>query len=438
MTGEDPPDTELPTQGLRGVLLGSVGARLVNLALGAVAGIVIARELAPLGRGQYAVVITTAGTAVALSHLSVEQAHLSMWRTIALRRTLVANAVVLAVGVGSIAAVVAFAVVHLLGQARVPVYSSTAMAAALAAVPVALLVLYTNSLIALSGRVDRLNRGLLLSAILQTSTLVTLAVTGNLTVTAVIVVWSISTALPLLATLPVLRPRARHLSRHVMRAELVRGARYHVGGALLFLLFRADIFLVNAIRSAEEVGLYALAVTLAELLYVLSDSIAQTIVERQAGADQSDAAGVTALAVRVSLVGAGAAVVALALIGPLALPVVYGEEFRGSVSPFVLILPGVLAFAASRPIAALLAARDLARIVAGLSAGAFAINVALGVVLIPLLGIDGAALSSTIAYTALAIGYLVAATRFTECRWPDFLPDLEEIRRLVRSAAPTA
>lgn len=420
------------------MLLGSVGARLVNLALGAVAGVVIARELAPLGRGQYAVVVTTAGTAIALSHLSVEQAHLSMWRTTALRRTLVANAVVLAAAVGCVAALTAYAVVHELGPARVPVYSSAAMAVALAAVPVSILVLYTNSLVALSGRVDRLNRGLLLSAIVQTTTLVALAALDQLTVTAVVVVWSLTASVPLVATLPVLRPRARHLSRRVMRAELARGARYHLGGALLFLLFRADIFLVNALRSAEEVGLYALAVTLAELLYVLSDSVAQTIVERQAGADRRDAAGITALAVRVSLVGAGAAMIALAVVVPIGLPAVYGADFRGSVSPFVLILPGVLAFAASRPIAALLATLDMAWVVTGLSAGAFALNIFLGIVLIPRLGIDGAALASTIAYTALAAGYLVAATQRTECRWSDFVPHLAEMRRLVRPAGPTA
>lgn len=414
------------------MVLGSVAVRIVNMLLGALAGVVISRVLEPEGRGAYAVVVTLAGTAIALSHLSVEQAHLSMWHEREKRRQLAANAVILAAVLGSLAAGGAYLVVQLLGQDRMPVYSDFALIVALAAVPSALLVLYSNSLAALASRVDRLNRGLLLAAAAQTLVLLGLAAVGRLTVTAVVVVWAAATALPLVSTLPILRPRRRELSLPVLREEVARGLRYHAGVALLFLLFRVDIFLVNGFRSTEEVGLYALAVTLAELVYLLSDSVAQAIVSRQAAGNATDAVNVTALAIRLTLLGAAALVVLLAAAGPFLLPIVYGEAFRGSVPAFLVLLPGVLTFAVGRPVAALMAARGRPGIIAGLSAAAFVMNLALGVLLIPSHGIVGAALASSLAYGLLCVGYLMAARRVAGCAWSDFVPRVAELERAVR------
>lgn len=417
---------------LRQVVLSSVGARAANVLLGALAGVIVARVLAPDGRGAYAVVVTAAGTAVALSHLSIEQAHLALWRETDRRRAIVANAVALSLVMGVLAALAAFVVVQALGAARLPVYSDVGLAVALAAVPAALLALYTNSLVALSSRVDALNRGMLLSAVSQTLALVGLAAVDRLTVTAVVVVWALTTAVPLLVTLPVLRPRVRDLSVQVLRAEVSRGLRYHAGVALLFLLFRVDVFLVNGYRTQEEVGLYALAVTLAELVYLVSDSVAQAIVARQASGDEHASTAVTTLAMRVTLCGGGVAVAGLAAVSPVLVPAVYGEAFAGSVPALLVLLPGVLALAVSRPVTALLAARDLPRVVVALSVGAFLLNVVLAVLLIPRLGIVGASLASTLAYGCLCLGYLLAARRVAGLAWSEFVPRASELRVLAQ------
>jgi O-antigen/teichoic acid export membrane protein len=402
------------------------------LLLGAVAGVVVARSLAPGGRGSYAVVVTIAGTAVALCHMSLEQAHVSMWKNEAQRRALIANAVALGLGIGVLAAAASYGIVHLLGRSRLPVYDDRGLILALAAVPLALLALYTKSLVALRARVDMLNRAMLLSAVVQTAALIGLAVIHELSVTSVVALWTLTSALPLLVTLPLLRPRASELSAQVMRAELMRGIRYHGGVALLFLLFRADVFLVNAMKSREAVGLYALAVTLAELVYLLSDSVAQAIVARQASGDVEDATAITALAMRMTLLGAAGVAGALAVAGPWLLPLAYGQAFRDSVVPFLILLPGVVAFAVGRPVAALLAAVDAPWLVAGLSAAAFAIDLVLAVLLIPPLGIAGAAWASTVAYTLLCLGYMSAACSVADLNWADFVPRMAEVRGMAR------
>lgn len=417
---------------VRRVALATFGARLLTVVLAAVTGVVLARTLAPEGRGAYAVVVTTAATAVALGHLSIETAQVSLWKDRGLRRAMAANDVVLSLGLGGVVAAATYGLVRLLGQDRVPVDSTAALVLALAAVPAALLVLWMNSVLTLRSEVSRVNAGLVLGATAQTAALVVLAVVDRLTVLAVVVVWSASTALPLVVTVPSVRPDLRAVSTSVMRLQISRGLRYHPGIAVLFLLAKVDVLVLNALRPTADVGLYALAVTLAELVYLLGDAVAQSIMSRQASGDAEDAAHITAKAVRLNAWGATSLALALAAVSPVLVPLVYGQDFAGSVPPLLVLLPGVVALGIARPIGVLLSALDRPGLLAALCGGAFAVHVLLLVLLVPPLGAVGAALASTAGYTVLAAGYVAAGARTTSSSWREYSPRVTDLRVVLR------
>src|SRR5437763_806500 len=111
--------------------------------MGGITGALVSRGLQPAGRGDYAVLVSIAGIAIAASHLSLEQAHVYLWREHAeLRRSLVANAFVLAAGLGTLAAVGGYSVVRSLGPNIVPVSSYGLLALSLLSVPASLALLY--------------------------------------------------------------------------------------------------------------------------------------------------------------------------------------------------------------------------------------------------------------------------------------------------------
>jgi O-antigen/teichoic acid export membrane protein len=417
---------------LRRVAVATFGARLLTVVLAAVTGVVLARALAPEGRGAYAVVVTTAATAVALGHLSVETAQVSLWKERSLRHAMAANDLVLSLVLGSAVAAATYGVVRLLGPERVPVVSQAALLTALAVVPAALLVLWTNNILVLRSRVSRVNAGLVLGATAQTAVLGVLAVLDRLTVLAVVVVWALSTALPLVVTVPSVRPDLRAVSAPVMRRQLERGLRYHPGIAVLFLLAKVDVLVVNALRPTAEVGLYALAITLAELVYLLGDAVAQSIVSRQASGDSADAADITALAVRLNGWGASILALALAATAPVLVPLVYGQDFAGAVPALLALLPGVVALGIARPIGVLLSALDRPGLLAALCGGAFALHVLLLALLVVPLGIVGAALASSAGYGALAAGYVLAGARTTARSWRAYVPRTADLAGVVR------
>ena len=86
-------------------------------------------------------------------------------------------------------------------------------------------------------------------------------------------------------------------------------------------------------------------------------------------------------------------------IGAWIIPFVYGEEFSGAISALQYLVPGIVALAASRVLANDIAARGLPILNSYLSGSMLIINIIFNLILIPHMGVNGAALASTISYS---------------------------------------
>src|SRR6185437_7766174 len=106
---------------------------------------------------------------------------------------------------------------------------------------------------------------------------------GWLSVAAVVWIWTMCAALPLVMLLPVTRVRLADRDLTLARQQVAHGLRYHLGFAAMFLLLRLDVLILNGLGSATQVGLYSVAVTVAELSKIVTDSTAQVALSKQAG-----------------------------------------------------------------------------------------------------------------------------------------------------------
>jgi O-antigen/teichoic acid export membrane protein len=380
----------------------TVLVRAVLMVLGALSGVVIARELQPEGRGAYYVIATIAAITISVGHLSIEQAQVWLWSRPVDRGALAANGLVLGLVVGALAAVVAAVTVGALGPGVVPIVGYGQLATALAAIPAAMAVLYLNNILVLRAQVQVVNSAALLGGTLQCGALLLLAVVTTVSPGQVIALWALSVTVPLAVLVPVVRPRFRHWDRALARRALDRGLRYHLGLASLFLLFRSDILILDGLTTTAAVGLYSLAVSLAELTRLVTDAIAQIALPRQLDADDEGAAAATLSVTRLTAIVALASVVLMCAAAPPLIPLVYGSSFRGSVPSLLALAPGLLALGATRPIGAFLLRLDRPMLASAMSVAALFVNVALNLVLVPAYGIVGSAIASSVAYAALA------------------------------------
>lgn len=411
------------------LVTGTFGARLGSLAASMITSVLIARCLQPAGRGTYQLTTTIAGTAMALGHLSVEQAQTSLWSRTEYRAAVAANSFPLGLAIGAVAALSTLAAVTLTGLCG-PMFGCSSPAPvwlAVCSVPAGIAALYMTNVLMLESRVGAANRTALAAAAVHCGGLVILALGPGVTVTSATAVWALSLALPCCLLLGRLPAGPRSCSLPVARRTVATGLGYHAGPACTYLLLRVDVFLLAAQASARMVGVYALAVGVAEIGRFATDSLAQVALSRQVQADSERAAEVTALTTRIAVLVGICSALALAALAPFAVPVVYGRPFAAAVPLLLLLLPGVFVLSIARPASVFLLRARRARYVVVPSTAGLAVNIAVNLALIPSFGAAGCCIASCAGYAVMAAVQLGLFVRVSGSRVRQLRPRADDL-----------
>ncbi len=190
--------------------------------------------------------------------------------------------------------------------------------------------------------------------------------------------------------------------------SLKYGTKAYFGNLAQFLNYRLDIFLVAYFLTTTDVGYYALAVGIAEKLWILPGSIATILFPRVSSIKIQDANNLTPRVSRHTLSIMLLLALVLFLVCKPVIRIMYGFAYFPSVRPLMLLLPGIVALSVSKIFTADLAGRgrpEFGTLAAFIS---LAINIPLNVWLIPKWGIAGAAFASTIAYSIATLIALIA------------------------------
>lgn len=182
-----------------------------------------------------------------------------------------------------------------------------------------------------------------------------------------------------------------------------------------FLNYRLDVFIVTYFAGLQALGLYTLAVSLGQMIWLVSKAAATVLLpnvaarQEESEANAERTAQITRVAFGISLMAA----LLLALFAAPFVPWVFGEEFRPSVTPLLWLLPGIVAFSAATVIASYLAGAGKPQLNLYVSLAGLIITIALDLLLIPRFNIIGAAIASTLSYltsTIVIIYFFVRAT----------------------------
>lgn len=203
------------------------------------------------------------------------------------------------------------------------------------------------------------------------------------------------------------RPGVSWLPSPGWRSEWRFVATIGVTNVISLLNYRASLFLVERFHGLETVGTYSVAVTVAELLWLLSSSVTVSVYARIGHPDRAVAAGMAVHAVRINVLATLVAAPLLLVGAWWALPLVLGQAYQASLLPLAALLPGVAAYAAASSLSAFytnhLGRPHLSGAIAGLS---LLISFGLGLWWVPGGGAVGAALASSAGYIgAIAVAY---------------------------------
>lgn len=225
-----------------------------------------------------------------------------------------------------------------------------------------------------------------------------------------------------------LRETTRELSRHS------RGA--HFSNILAFANYRLSYYFVAHFADARAVGVLSVGVALAEAIWLIPRSAALIQYVDLVHADDKHAQLAPTLRVaRLAVLATAAAVLVLALLPSALLVAVFGPEFGAARTVIGWLVPGVVAVALNVACSSYFAGLGHYRVNNWATTVGLAVTVPACWLLVPRLGIAGAAMATSLSYVASTAYLLVHFGRATGAGWMDWLPgprDVAYLRELAR------
>ncbi len=199
------------------------------------------------------------------------------------------------------------------------------------------------------------------------------------------------------------------------------GFRGQMGNLATFFNYRLDVFIVNYFLDSSQVGLYAVGVLVAEALWQIPHAAALALFPRTARTINEGAAEFTCFVLRQVFLVACVSGIAIGVLSPVLIPLVFGAQFSPSVAVIWWLLPGVIALSMAKVICADLAGRGKPEFSSIFASVALVVTIVLDLLLIPRMGIKGASLASSAAYIVDAVLLAIALKLQLKVSWKSFL-----------------
>jgi O-antigen/teichoic acid export membrane protein len=364
-------------------------------------GVIIARMLGPSGKGAYSLVVLTYAFAVLIGNFGVP---VFVASTLGKGRhsveALLRNSLFLVL---CVSAFVAVGVLVLRTWFTDDLWLAPFVVLLAAVVPLGLL---REHLAALLQGLNRIGSYALVQAVGQAATLLLLLtfLLYNPDLWAALYCWLSGEAVALVVSIVLVMRLVRpgiSFSLPVLKESLRFGAAVFVASLIGMASLRFDVFLVAYFLDTAAVGLYTVATAVSALTMYLPSAMAVALLPRFSSAGDDEAFELATKTCRLALLWGVASAVVLLVFGGLAIRAVYGEAFSTSALAMRILLPGTIFYGLAHITTAYFngfVGRPLINTaLAGLS---LTIGILLNLVLIPTLGITGAAVASSAAYVA--------------------------------------
>lgn len=385
------------------------------------ASIVLARALGPAGRGSYALMLLIAVVLGKVGSLGIEVSNVYY---VSKRPDLLP---VLSVNALFISGVVGGGLILLVGilSAIPPVYrylSSNGIGLSLlyltiATVPLMLLTTYFLGILQGQERIIHYNMATLSSSVFQLLLLILLLLVLKWDLGGSVLAYVAATTLGVGISAVFMRQHLRFPLRPSMSAlRLSSGYAWkaYIANLVQFLNYRLDQFLTAFFLGPAALGIYAVAVTISERLWMVPQSMATVLFPRVSMSSSQEANSLTPRMARNMLFLLTIVSLGLGFAGRILISFFFGSEFDGAAIPLLWLLPGVVALGYGKILMSDLLGRGMPKVGMITSSISLILTIILDIALIPRLGIAGAAIASSTAYIISTLVIFIAFIQATQ------------------------
>jgi len=210
----------------------------------------------------------------------------------------------------------------------------------------------------------------------------------------------------------------------VFKTLLKFGSVGYLGNIISFLNYRIDMILVSslvtpAIMATTLVGYYSVSVSLAEALWYFPGAVGTIVFARTPGLNNEDADKTTPRICRNTFFITFIFALILLALSKLLIILLFGVSFLPALRPLYILIPGIIIFSICKVLCNEITGRGKPLINIVAAAISLFINIPLNLLFIPRIGIEGAALASTISYSVCALIVLIEFVGVSKTRVSD-------------------
>lgn len=212
----------------------------------------------------------------------------------------------------------------------------------------------------------------------------------------------VGSLLGIYSILKIVQPKP-NLKFSLLKELFVYGTKIQIPNTFFYLHLRIDMLIVAFFLTAKEVGYYALAVSIAEVLRKIPFAMISILYPRTSKLSNEEAKVLTAKSCRNTFVIlCFLSVPFYFLVNTVIMPIL-GKDFSPIIYPFLALIPGIIALSVGQLLMIHFYGRGYPLTTLKLVMIGLVVNVLLNFWLIPKIGILGAALASSISYVLLSI-----------------------------------
>lgn len=404
----------MPKSSFLADVVGIFGTRTARSILGVLGGVVLARWLGPHDRGILALVLLLPATAITLAKLGVPQScvyfiNRDKWPA----TTVASNAMSLALLLGTAVAAACWLLREPLLATVLPGVPPWALALALVRVPLLLIDDYFFGVLQAVGNYRIYNQRLIVGELLRIAAIfVALVGFGMGLFAAVLIHTAVSAVIVVWLLVGVYReiPFSLRIDTGLLRGQLAFGFKSYVQTLTQHMLLRIDVYMIAYYLGPAETAFYSLALRFTEMVLEIPQAVGLVLFPRLASLPAAEIYRLTAQTCRRTLALTSVFAAGLAVLGPPVIVLWYGDDYAPAGDPLVWAAIGIIAMSIYVIVTRAFTSQNRQRVNIAAGIPALGLNVVLNALLIPPLGITGAALATAVSYT---IACLVLVTLFT-------------------------
>jgi len=186
------------------------------------------------------------------------------------------------------------------------------------------------------------------------------------------------------------------------------GSSLHLGNVLLETEYRIDVFILLYFLSATAVGIYSIGTMLAQIIWYISNSVNTVLFPFLSyNINKENKINLLIMTTKYTLLISIIVILSLVFSGEFLIDFFFGNEYEDAYYVFLILSIGIIFDVFAKSLVVWIKSINQPFVVTKISFITLFINIVSNIILIPLFGIYGAAISSSISYGLRSLIYLI-------------------------------